>query len=80
MLRSSASTIIAVIQACEHAGGKQKPAVSRHLANGVRRQPPPEKCEENACAYDPNPPRVTPPEPESDEVPDDEWLDEVSLL
>jgi len=49
-------------------------------ANVVRRQPPPEKCDENACAYEPNPPRDTPPEPESDDVPD-EWLDEeVSAL
>jgi len=49
-------------------------------ANMVCRQPPPEKCDENACAKEPNPPRVTPPEPESDDVPDDEWLEEVSLL
>lgn len=40
------------------------------------RQPPPEK---NECAKEPKPPRVTPLEPESDEVPDDEWLME-SLL
>ena len=32
----------------------------------------------NACANPPKPPRVTPPEPESDEVPDEEWPDEVS--
>jgi hypothetical protein len=38
-------------------------------------QPPPEK----PWAKEPKPPRVTPPEPESDEVPDDEWLEE-SLL
>ena len=34
----------------------------------------------NACANAPKPPRVTPPEPESDEVPDEERLDEVSPL
>jgi hypothetical protein len=33
----------------------------------------------NACANEPNPPRVTPLELESDAVPDEEWLDE-SLL
>jgi hypothetical protein len=45
----------------------------------LRRQPPPEKCEVNACANEPNPPRVTPLELESDDVPDEEWPDE-SLL
>ena len=34
----------------------------------------------NACAYEPKPPRVTWPEPESDDVPDDAWLDEESPL
>ena len=34
----------------------------------------------NACATPPKPPRVTWPEPESDEVPDDAWLDEESAL
>src|SRR4051812_50125205 len=38
-------------------------------------QPPPEKPWPN----EPKPPRLTPPEPESDEVPDEEWLEE-SLL
>ena len=33
----------------------------------------------NACANEPNPPRVTPLEPESDDVPDEEWLDESPL-
>jgi len=37
-------------------------------------QPPPEKCDVKACANEPKPPRVTPPEPESDEAPDEEWL------
>jgi hypothetical protein len=41
---------------------------------------PPEKCAPNACANPPNPPRVTPPEPDSAEVPDDERLDEASPL
>src|ERR1700730_12523171 len=45
-------------------------------------QPPPEKCAVKARANEPKPPRVTPPEPESDEVPDEvpdeEWLDEGS--
>ena len=45
----------------------------------VSYQPPPEKCDVNACANEPNPPRVTPPEPESDDVPDEEWLDESPL-
>lgn len=44
------------------------------------RQPPPEKCEANACAKRPNPPRVTLPEPESDESAEDCRLDEASLL
>jgi hypothetical protein len=33
----------------------------------------------NACANEPNPPRVTPLELESDDVPDEEWLDESPL-
>jgi hypothetical protein len=45
------------------------------IFHGIVRQPPPEKCEEKACANPPKPPRCTPPEPES-EVPDDEWLEE----
>ena len=44
------------------------------------RQPPPEKCAEKACANEPKPPRVTPLEPESDEVPDEAWLDEEESL
>jgi len=43
-------------------------------------QPPPEKCDVNARANEPKPPRVTPPEPESDEVPDADRLDDESLL
>jgi hypothetical protein len=42
-------------------------------------QPPPEKCDVNACANEPNPPRVTPPEPESDAAPEEEWLAESPL-
>ena len=34
----------------------------------------------NALANEPKPPRVTWPDPESDGVPDDEWLDEESPL
>ena len=41
-------------------------------------QPPPEKCRRRA-ANEPKPPRCTLCEAES-EVPDDEWLDEESLL
>jgi hypothetical protein len=62
--------------------GKPKPAVSQHRAGYAgrsRRQPPPEKCDVNVCANEPNPPRVTPPGPESDDVPDEEWLDESPL-
>jgi hypothetical protein len=44
------------------------------------RQPPPEKCAEKACANEPKPPRVTPLDPESDEVPDEAWLDEEESL
>jgi hypothetical protein len=43
-------------------------------------QPPPEKCAEKACANEPKPPRVTPLDPESDEVPDEAWLDEEESL
>jgi hypothetical protein len=43
-------------------------------------QPPPEKCDVNAWANEPKPPRVTWPEPESEDVPDDAWLDEESPL
>src|SRR6266700_8003922 len=35
--------------------------------------PPPEKCEVKVCANEPKPPRVTPLEPESDDVADTEW-------
>jgi hypothetical protein len=42
-------------------------------------QPPTEKCEVKACANEPKPPRVTPPDPESDGVPDGEWLEESPL-
>ena len=59
--------------------GKQKPIVSRHRA-AQKGQPPPEKCDANACANPPKPPRVTLPEPLSEEVPDDERLEEASLL
>ena len=46
-----------------------------------QRQPPPEKCAEKACANEPKPPRATPLAPESDDVPDEAWLDdEESLL
>jgi len=53
--------------------------IVRDAGRVVSYQPPPEKCDVNACANEPNPPRVTPPEPESDEVPDEEWLDESPL-
>ena len=43
-------------------------------------QLPPEKCAAKACANPPKPPRVTPLEPGSTEVPDDERLDEASPL
>jgi hypothetical protein len=39
-----------------------------------------EKCPEKDRANEPNPPRVTPPEPESENVPDDAWLDEEESL
>jgi hypothetical protein len=42
-------------------------------------QLPPEKCAENACANEPNPPRVTLPEPASDEAPDDDELLDAEL-
>lgn len=49
--------------------------------NIAGRQPPPEKCDVNACANEPKPPRVTPPEPESDdEVAEGERLDDESPL
>ena len=40
----------------------------------MHHQPP--KCDANACANEPKPPRVTPPEPET--VPDEEALDTES--
>jgi hypothetical protein len=70
------------IEADLRSADKPKPAVSRHRAEGgqwVWCQPPPEKCDVNACATEPNPPRVTPLEPESDDVADEEWLDESPL-
>src|ERR1700749_3694435 len=39
-------------------------------------QLPIEKCPAKAGANEPKPPRVTPPEPDSEEVPDEAWLDE----
>jgi hypothetical protein len=45
----------------------------------VRCQPPPEKCDANDRANEPNPPRVTPPDSEAvldEELLDDELLDE----
>ena len=70
------------IEADLRSADKPKPSVSQDRAEGgqwVWCQPPPEKCDVNACANEPKPPRVTPPEPESDDVPDDEWLDESPL-
>jgi hypothetical protein len=37
-------------------------------------QPPPEKCAANDRAKPPNPPRVTSPEPDAADVPDDAWF------
>jgi hypothetical protein len=56
--------------------------ISRHRAGVVvrkryLRQPRPEKP--NALAKEPKPPRVTLPEPESEEVADDDRVDELSL-
>jgi len=66
-----------------HSAHKPKPIASQDRAGTragwFRRQPPPEKCDVNACANEPNPPRVTPLELESDDVPDEEWLDESPL-
>jgi hypothetical protein len=45
-----------------------------------QRQPPPEKCAEKAWANEPKPPRATPLEPESDDVPDAAWLDDDESL
>ena len=53
--------------------------IVRDAGRLVSYQPPPEKCDVNACANEPNPPRVTPLELESDDVPDEEWLDESPL-
>jgi hypothetical protein len=49
-------------------------------AAGPARQPPTEKCDVNARAIEPNPPRVTPSEPEADVVADAGRLDEESPL
>jgi hypothetical protein len=56
---------------------KQIARVSRQRAGKCQ---PPEKCAANERANEPKPPRVTPLEPESDDVADDEWLDEESPL
>ena len=56
--------------------GKQIARISRQRAGKCQ---PPEKCAANECANEPKPPRVTPLDPESDDVDDDEWLDEESL-
>jgi hypothetical protein len=52
--------------------GKLKPALHGIVQQARWVQPPPEK----ACANEPNPPRVTWPEPESDDVREAEWLEE----
>jgi hypothetical protein len=52
---------------------------SRHRATKALVQPPPEKCDVNACANEPKPPRVTWLELESDEVPEDELGEESPL-
>jgi hypothetical protein len=44
----------------------------------ARPQPPPEKCAANDRANPPNPPRVTSPEPDPADVPDDERFDVAS--
>jgi hypothetical protein len=59
--------------------GKQKPAVHGIVQEGRLAQPPPEKCDVNACANEPKPPRVTWFEPESDAVPDAEPGEESPL-
>ena len=56
--------------------GKQIARISRQRA---ARCQPPEKCDANERANEPKPPRLTPLDPESDDVADDEWLDEESL-
>jgi hypothetical protein len=43
-------------------------------------QAPTEKCAEKARANEPKPPRVTPLEPESEDVPDEAWFDEEESL
>src|SRR6266851_862929 len=58
----------------------ESPLLDRIVGTPPAGQPPPEKCDVNARANEPKPPRVTPPEPESDRVPDGERLDEESLL
>ena len=58
------------------APGQANSGISRQRAG--RRQPP-EKCPANERANEPKPPRVTPLDPESDDVADDEWLEEESL-
>src|SRR6267142_1769940 len=70
------------IEADLRSADKSKSNVSQDRAEDgqlVWCQPPPEKCDVNACANEPNPPRVTPLDPESDDVPDEEWLDESPL-
>ena len=59
--------------------GKQKPAVHGIVQEGRLVQPPPEKCDVNACANEPKPPRVTWLDPESDAVPDEEFCEEFPL-
>src|SRR5882757_4218063 len=71
----------ALRQTCDRRASRSLPfhRIVRNAGRLVSYQPPPEKCDVNACANEPNPPRVTPLEPESDDVPDEEWLDESPL-
>jgi hypothetical protein len=62
-------------------GARQAKAGSFHgivRDQAIVGQLPLEKCTENARANEPKPPRVTLPEPESEAVPDDVRLAEVS--
>ena len=52
-------------------GSAGEPSFRRFLRRPAC-QPPPEKCAVNARANEPKPPRVTPPDPVSDEVPEGE--------
>jgi hypothetical protein len=63
---------------CAHVGQAKDGHLTASCSVRIARAQPPEKCAAKAWANPPNPPRVTPPELESADVPDDERFEAAS--